>query len=51
MFTAAPANLMTISGAFEFSFNCIFSDDGLSFEKFMDKLWNLKTCNFESVPQ
>jgi len=51
VFTTAPAAGKALTADFQFYFACIFQEDQLSFEKFMDKLWQLQTVTFESVPQ
>jgi hypothetical protein len=50
VFTSAPA-AGTISGDFQFFYNCVFQDDVADFEKFADKFWELQKIVLETVPQ
>jgi hypothetical protein len=51
VFVSAPPLDRIITADFHYYFVCRFSGDEMDFEKFMDKLWNLQTCSFESVLQ
>lgn len=50
VFGAAPG-AGKIYADFQFYFACRFLDDQVDFEKFMDQLWSMQTCNFRSVIQ
>ena len=49
--TYAPPVGATLTGYFDFFFVCRFSDDKMDLDKFMDRLWELKTVSFKSVLQ
>lgn len=38
-----------ITATFAYSFLCRFTEDALEFEQFMNNLWMLKSCKFQSV--
>lgn len=50
LFDSAPS-AGEIYADFQFFFACRFLDDQQDFEKFMDQLWSMQTCNFRSVIQ
>lgn len=49
IFANPPANGVTVAATFAYSFLCRFSEDALEFEQFMNNLWMLKSCKFQSV--
>lgn len=51
VFDSAPAEDVEITADFQFFFACRFIEDQMDFEKFMDKLWALQTCEFRSIIQ
>jgi uncharacterized protein (TIGR02217 family) len=51
VFDSAPASGVEITADFQFFFVCRFIEDQMDFEKFMDKLWSLQSCEFRSVIQ
>lgn len=50
VFGVAPST-GKIYADFQFYFACRFLDDQQDYEKFMDQLWSLQTCNFRSIIQ
>ena len=48
VFSSAPG-AGTISSDFQFFFVCRFLEDEHEYEKFLDKLWNLRECQFKSI--
>lgn len=50
VFSVAPA-AGDIHATFQFFYACRFVDDQVDFEKFVDKLWSLQSCNFRSIIQ
>jgi uncharacterized protein (TIGR02217 family) len=51
VFNTAPDDDLVVSASFQFYYACRFIEDGLEFEKFMDKLWNLQSVEFRSIIQ
>ena len=49
VFSVAPADGDVLTWTGSFYYVCHFSEDAMEFEKFMDKLWQLQECDFESV--
>lgn len=49
VFYVAPAIGEIITATFQFYFVCRFIEDTQDYEKFMDKLWSLQTCEFRSI--
>lgn len=50
VFDSAPTS-GDVTADFQFFFACRFLEDQMDFEKFMDKLWSLQTCDFRSIIQ
>jgi hypothetical protein len=50
VFTTAPVS-GEVTATCQFFFVCRFLEDEQDYEKFEDKLWSLKTCEFRSIPQ
>lgn len=50
VFDSAPTT-GDITASFQFFFACRFNEDEMDFEKFMDHLWNLQSCEFRSIIQ
>lgn len=50
VFDSAPAS-GDVTADFQFFFACRFNEDEMDFEKFMDRLWNLQSCEFRSIIQ
>jgi hypothetical protein len=48
-FSSVPPVGTEIRASFRFFYKCRFMEDAMEFEKFMDKLWSLNTCDFKSV--
>jgi uncharacterized protein (TIGR02217 family) len=48
-FVAAPAAAAPLTWTGTFYWRCRFVEDQLEFNKFMNKLWSLKTCDFITV--
>ncbi len=49
VFSSAPLAAEVITADLSYYFVCRFSEDAQEYSKFMDKLWELQTCEFESV--
>lgn len=49
VFDSAPLDGVALTADFQFFFVCRFLDDDMDFEKFMDQLWNLRSCSFKSI--
>lgn len=47
--SSAPALGAAVTADFDYFYICRFGDDMLDFNNFMDKLWELKKCEFSSV--
>lgn len=50
VFDSAPAT-GDVTASFQFFFACRFSEDQQDYEKFMDRLWSLQSCEFRSILQ
>lgn len=50
VFDSAPA-AGDVTASFQFFFACRFNEDEQDYEKFMDRLWSLQSCEFRSIIQ
>lgn len=50
VFDSAPSS-GDVTADFQFFFACRFNEDEMDFEKFMDRLWELQSCEFRSIIQ
>jgi|SRR5882672_7906393 len=48
-FSAPPGNGTAITADFSYYFPCEFTDDTMSFEKFLATLWSVKSVKFQSL--
>lgn len=49
VFDSAPANGAALTATYSYYFPVEFLDDSISFEKFMNQLWELKAVNLRSI--